>query len=138
MLKHTQKICEQIGFFKTSARIWSFPVTYFPAFGLNTEIYVVNLGIQSECGKKRTRHFRIWTPFTECLTQLVTVFCLIHSLKFMLIYVNMISPSGVIAIFRGVSRTHSSTCKGKKFVKYFCYLNSIIGAWQRYKYEFCI
>ena len=27
----------------------------FPAFGLNTEIYFVNLGIQSKCKKLRTR-----------------------------------------------------------------------------------
>ena len=35
-----------------SVRIWS---PHFPAFGLNTETYFVNLRIQSECGKMRTR-----------------------------------------------------------------------------------
>ena len=33
----------------------SFPGPYFSAFGLNTEIYGVNLRIQSEYGKIRTR-----------------------------------------------------------------------------------
>ena len=32
-----------------------FLVRIFPVFGLNTEIYRVNLRIQSECGKKQTR-----------------------------------------------------------------------------------
>ena len=37
--------------------IRSFSCTYFPTFGLNIEIYFVNLRIQSECGK-------IWTTKT--------------------------------------------------------------------------
>ena len=32
-----------------------FSGTYFPTFVLNTEIYRVNLRIQSECGKMQTR-----------------------------------------------------------------------------------
>ena len=36
-------------------RIWSFFGSYFPAFGLNTEIYGVSLRIQSKWGKIRTR-----------------------------------------------------------------------------------
>ena len=36
-------------------RIRSFSCPYFPAFGLNTDIYRVNLRIQSACGKIRTR-----------------------------------------------------------------------------------
>ena len=36
-------------------RIRSFSGPYFPAFGLNTEIYEVNLHIQFECRKIRTR-----------------------------------------------------------------------------------
>ena len=40
-----------------SIRTWSFSGLYFPAFGLNTEIYFVNLGIQSEFRK-------IWTTKT--------------------------------------------------------------------------
>ena len=44
-----------------SVRIRSFSGPYFPAFGLNTEIYGVNLPIQSECGKIRTRK----TPNTD-------------------------------------------------------------------------
>ena len=35
--------------------IQSFSGPYFPAFRLNTYIYKVNLRIQSECGKMRTR-----------------------------------------------------------------------------------
>ena len=38
-----------------SIRIRSFSAPYFLAFGLNTEVYVANLRIQSECGKIRTR-----------------------------------------------------------------------------------
>ena len=38
-----------------SVRIQSFSGPYFPAFGLNTEIYRVTLRIQSECAKIRTR-----------------------------------------------------------------------------------
>ena len=38
-----------------SAGIWSFSGPHFSAFGLITEIYRVNLSIQSECGKMRTR-----------------------------------------------------------------------------------
>ena len=34
---------------------WSFSVTYFPVFGLNTERYSVSLCIQSKCGKIRTK-----------------------------------------------------------------------------------
>ena len=34
---------------------------YFPAFGLNTEMYKVNLRIQSKCGKIRPRK----TPNTD-------------------------------------------------------------------------
>ena len=40
---------------KKSTRIRSFPGPYFPAFGLNTEIYRINLYIQSEYGKIRTK-----------------------------------------------------------------------------------
>ena len=38
-----------------AACIWSYSGPYFPAFGLNTEIYGVSLCIQSKCGKIRTR-----------------------------------------------------------------------------------
>ena len=33
---------------------------YFPALGLNTEIYFVSLHIQSECGKIRTRNYFVF------------------------------------------------------------------------------
>ena len=35
-----------------SVRIQSFSGPYFPAFGLNTEVYRVNFRIQTECGKR--------------------------------------------------------------------------------------
>ena len=35
--------------------IRSFSGVYFPAFGINTEIYLLNLCIHSECGKIQTR-----------------------------------------------------------------------------------
>ena len=38
-----------------SVQIRSFSGPYFPVFGLNTEIYPVNLRIQSKFGKIRTR-----------------------------------------------------------------------------------
>ena len=47
--------------------IRNFSGPYFPVFGLNTDIYPVNLHMQSEWGKMRTRKLRIWTIFTQCL-----------------------------------------------------------------------
>ena len=38
---------------------------YFRVFGLYAEIYSLNLRIQSEYRKIRTRKFRIWTLFTQ-------------------------------------------------------------------------
>ena len=50
-----------------SVQIRSFPGPYFPIFGLNTEIYGINLCIQSEYGNIRTRKkLRIWILFTQC------------------------------------------------------------------------
>ena len=43
-----------------SVRLRSFSCPHFPAFGLNTETYRVNLRIQSKCGK-------IWTRKTQKL-----------------------------------------------------------------------
>ena len=41
---------------------------YFIAFGLNMEIYGVNIRIQSECGEIWTpKKLRIWTRFTQWL-----------------------------------------------------------------------
>ena len=50
-----------------NVRIQSFSGPYFPAFGLYTEIYSVNLRIQSESGKIRTRKTPI---FTQCFARL--------------------------------------------------------------------
>ena len=38
-----------------SDRVWSYFGSHFFAFALNSEIYFVNLRIQSECGKIRSR-----------------------------------------------------------------------------------
>ena len=38
---------------------------YFPAFGLNTEMYCVSLRIQSECGKIRTRNNSVFGSFSR-------------------------------------------------------------------------
>ena len=54
-----------------SVRIRSYSGPYFPACGLNTEIYEVSLGIQPECGKMWTRI----TPNTDTF-QAVCSFCL--------------------------------------------------------------
>ena len=50
-----------------SVRIQSFSGPHFPAFGLNMEIYVVNLLIQFECGKIRTRKTRNTESFYAVL-----------------------------------------------------------------------
>ena len=39
-----------------SVRVWVFSGLYFSAFGLNTDIYSVNLRIQFKCGKTWTRN----------------------------------------------------------------------------------
>ena len=44
-------------------RVFSGP--YCPAFGLNTERYLVSLRIQSECGKVRTRKNSVFRYFTQ-------------------------------------------------------------------------
>ena len=45
----------------------SYPGRYIPAFGLNTEIYKVNLRLQFECGKCGPGKLRIQTLFTGVL-----------------------------------------------------------------------
>ena len=45
--------------------IWSLSSPYFPAFGMNTEMYRVNLRKQSECGKIRTRKTPKWKLFAK-------------------------------------------------------------------------
>ena len=53
--------------FTKSVRIRSFSGSHFPAVGLNTEIYEVNLRIQSKCGKYASEKLRIRTLFTQWL-----------------------------------------------------------------------
>ena len=48
-----------------SVQIRSFSVSYFPAFGLNTEKYGVFLRTQSECWKIRTRRNSIFGHFSR-------------------------------------------------------------------------
>ena len=48
---------------KCPNRVFSAP--YFPIFGLNTEIYSVNLGIQYQCTKIRTRKNSVFGYFTQ-------------------------------------------------------------------------
>ena len=42
-----------------------FPGSYFPLFGLNTEIYGVNLRIQSEYRKIQTRKYSVFRHFSR-------------------------------------------------------------------------
>ena len=55
-LKNEKKAAATIGICHCvkTVHIWSFSGLHFPEFGLNTEVYFVNLRIQSECGKIRT------------------------------------------------------------------------------------
>ena len=46
-------------------QIQSFFYPYFPVFGLNTEIYGVNLRIQSEYRKMRTRKNSVFGHFSR-------------------------------------------------------------------------
>ena len=46
-------------------RVFSGP--YFPVLGLNTEIYAVNLRIQSEHWKIQTRKNSVFGHFSQCL-----------------------------------------------------------------------
>ena len=56
-------------FFESTVRKVSkygvFSGPYFPAFGLNTEIYLVNLSIQSEYGKTQTRRNSVFGYFSR-------------------------------------------------------------------------
>ena len=45
------------------SKYWVISGPYFPAFGLNTEKYLVSLRIQSECGKIRTRNNSVFGHF---------------------------------------------------------------------------
>ena len=49
-----------------SVHIWSFSGPHFPAFGLNLEIYRVNIRIQAKCGNMLTRKLRICALFMMC------------------------------------------------------------------------
>ena len=57
-----------------SVRIRSFYGPYFPAFGLNTEIYFVNLRIHSERGKMRTRKIANTDTFYAVIVKPSTIF----------------------------------------------------------------
>ena len=53
----------------TCIRIWRFSGQYFPACGLNMEIYSVNADIHSKAGKKRSRK----TPSTDAFHVVINV-----------------------------------------------------------------
>ena len=48
------------------SKYWVFSGLYFPVFRLNTEIYSVNLRIQSKCRKIRTRKNSVFGHFSRC------------------------------------------------------------------------
>ena len=48
-----------------SIQIWSFSGPYFPVFGLNTDIYRVNLRIQSKYRKIRTKKNSVFRHFSH-------------------------------------------------------------------------
>ena len=54
-------LCAKINTTRKMSVFGIFSGLYFPAFGMNKEIYKVNLRIQSECGKMHTRK----TPNTD-------------------------------------------------------------------------
>ena len=57
-----------------SVRIRSFSGPYTPAFGVNMEIYRVNIRIQSKLGKYGPENLRIPTLFTHRIFLLLTHF----------------------------------------------------------------
>ena len=61
---HAMHIPENIAAWKVS-RYRGFSDLYFPVFGLNTEIKGVNLRIQSECRKIRTRNNSVFRHFSR-------------------------------------------------------------------------
>ena len=84
-----------------SPPIWSFSGPHFAVFGLNTEIYRVNLRIQSEFGKMQTRK----TPNTDTF-HAVSV-CFTYVMKpyspTMIIIAARISPANIY-LFRVSNR----------------------------------
>ena len=62
-----------------SVLIRSFFGPYFSAFGLNTEIYRVNLRIQSKYGKMRSRKTRKMDTFYAMFLWNVNVECLLNT-----------------------------------------------------------
>ena len=51
-----------------------FPGPYFPVFGLNTEIYGVNLRIQSKYRKIRTRNNSVFGLFSRSVWRMITLY----------------------------------------------------------------
>ena len=64
---HAMHIPENIAAWKVS-RYRGFSDLYFPVFGLNTEIKGVNLRIQSECRKIRTRNNSVFRHFSHSVS----------------------------------------------------------------------
>ena len=70
-----------------SVSIRSYSGPHFPAFGLNKKRYSVSLGIQSACGKMRTRV----TPNMDTYYALLTCFLLHEELDFL--WIQLISSN---------------------------------------------
>ena len=67
---HNGHISNKRRILRKEALIRSFSRPYFPAYGLNTEIYLVNLLIQSKCGKIRSRK----TPNLEAFHAVIAAY----------------------------------------------------------------
>ena len=71
MLKNEVDVIFHRDLFKTAWKVSKygvFPGPYFPVFGQNTKIYIVNLRIQSEYGEIRTRKNSAFGHFKTCHT----------------------------------------------------------------------
>ena len=69
------KSTPQSEWYRATCTVWKvpkyevFPGPYVPVFGLNTETYYVNLRIQSECRKIRTRKSSVFGHFSRSVVQ---------------------------------------------------------------------
>ena len=64
-IEKKQPIVKENIVYKKNIAFWRIFSMYFPTFGMNTKIYLVNLRIQSECGRMKTRE----APNTKIFTQ---------------------------------------------------------------------
>ena len=73
---------------------------YFPVFSLNTEIYGVNLRIQSECRKIRTRKNSVFGHISRSAIELARIIREIITIKFVGIFISSIQKSKLILVAR--------------------------------------